>query len=309
MTESPGRLHYLHSFIGARANTGPLVWQDTAPIRADLFGTERLEHHAQSLASAQPIAKGKQVRVQPLSRRVAENADILLRAYRTCAQALQAGEVIAPAAEWLLDNFHLVEQQLRQIRDDLPPGYYRKLPKLADGPFAGYPRVFGLTWAYVAHTDSLLSGPVLARFVRAYQKVQPLMIGELWAVAITLRIVLVENMRRLALQIVDGHALRLQADAMVDAVLAAQHPAGQTPFSVLQQVVAPFETAPLPEIVASQIAKRLRGLDPLHTPLLGWMEDRLARQGTTLDEVIANTQTRLGASNVTMRNIVTSMRL
>ncbi len=309
MTGSPGRLHFLPAFIGARAYTGPLVWQDTAPIRADLFGTERLEHHAQSLASAQPTAKGKKVRVQPLSRRVAENADILLRAYRTCAQALQAGEVIAPAAEWLLDNFHLVEQQLRQIRDDLPPGYYRKLPKLADGPFAGYPRVFGLTLAYVAHTDSLLSGPVLARFVRAYQKVQPLMIGELWAVAITLRIVLVENMRRLALQIVDGHAMRLQADAMVDAVLAAQHPAGQTPFSVLRQVVAPFETAPLPEIVASQIAKRLRGLDPLHTPLLGWLEDRLARQGTTLDEVIANTQTRLGASNVTMRNIVTSMRL
>ena len=94
----------------------------------------------------------------------------------------------------------------------LPPGYYRQLPKLAEGPFAGYPRVLGLTWAYVAHTDSLISGPVLSRYVRAYQQVQPLMIGELWAVAITLRIVLIENMRRLALQIVEGQAQRQQAD-------------------------------------------------------------------------------------------------
>ena len=165
-------------------------------------------------------------RVQPLNRRVKENADILLQAYRTCAEALQSGQVIAPAAEWLLDNFHLVEQQLRQIHDDLPPGFYRQLPKLAEGPFAGYPRVFGLTWAYVAHSDSLMSGPVLKRYVMAYQQVQPLMIGELWAVAITLRIVLIENMRRLAQQIVEGHALRLSADAIVDAVFGRVPNAG-----------------------------------------------------------------------------------
>ncbi len=285
------------------------VWQDTAPIRADLFGTERLEHHAQTLAAAQPVAAGKPLAVRKLSRRVRENADILLRAYRTCAQGLQAGQTMAPAAEWLLDNFHLVEQQLRQIHDDLPPGYYRQLPKLADGPFAGYPRVFGLAWAYVAHTDSLMSGPVLASYVRAYQQVQPLMIGELWAVAITLRIVLIENMRRLALQIVDGHALRLQADAVVDAVLAARQTPGQSQLSVMQQAVAPYETAGLPDTVAAQIAKRLRGFDPLQTPLFGWLEDRLHRQGTNIDDVVTNTQTRLGASNVTMRNIVTSMRL
>jgi cyclic beta-1,2-glucan synthetase len=302
-------LRALQTLIGSPTAVVPSVWQDGAPIRADLFGTERLEHHALSLAAAQPIALGRPLRVPSLDRRVRENADVLLRAYRTCAQALQAGQVLSPAAEWLLDNFHLVEQQLRQIHDDLPPAYYRKLPKLSEGPFAGYPRVFGLTWAYVAHTDSLMSGPVLARFVQAYQQVQPLMIGELWAIAITLRIVLVENMRRLALQIVEGHALRLQADAMVNAVLAAPQSHGETTFSVVQRVVAPYETEPLPDIVASQIAKRLRGLDPLQTPLLVWLEERLARQGTSLDEVIASTQTRLGASNVTMRNIVTSMRL
>jgi len=284
------------------------AWRDGAPIRADLFGTERLEHHAETLAAAQTVATGHPLAVPRLSDRVAENADILLQAYRSCAQALQAGQTIVPAAEWLVDNFHLVEQQLRQIRDDLPPGYYRQLPKLAEGPFAGYPRVFGLAWAYVAHSDSLMSGPVLARYVRAYQRVQPLMIGELWAVAITLRIVLVENMRRLAVQIVAGQRLRLEADAIVDAVLAARGMPVQSQLAVLQRAVAPHETAPLPAIVAAQIAKRLRGFDPLQTPLSGWLEQRLHRQGTTIDAVVTKTQTRLGASNLTMRNIVSSMR-
>ncbi len=301
------------ALLGRRLWSGrtglPDVWRDGAPIRADLFGTERLEHHARTLAEAQAVATGKPPSVPKLSARVAENAEVLLRAYRTCAKALQAGQTVVPAAEWLLDNFHLVEQQLRQIRDDLPPGYYQQLPKIAEGPFVGYPRVFGLAWAYVAHTDSLMSGPVLARYVRAYQEIQPLMIGELWAVAITLRIVLVENMRRLVQQIVDGHALRLQADAIVDSLLTAGQGLGQSQLSAMQRAVAPFETTPLSEILAAQIAKRLRGFDPVQTPLFGWLEERLQRQGTTIDEVVSNTQTRLGASNVTMRNIVTSMRL
>ncbi len=238
-----------------------------------------------------------------------ENAEVLLDAYRTCAAALQAGETITPAAEWLLDNFHLVEEQLQQIREDLPPGYYRQLPKLADGPFAGYPRVLGLAWAYIAHTDSLISGPVLGRFVRAYQQVQPLMIGELWAVAITLRIVLIENMRRLALQIVDGHAKRQEADAIVNAILAAEQSPFQSQASAMQGILGPYEAGPLSEIIAAQIAKRLRGFDPAQTPLFAWLEDRLARQDSSIEKVVGAAQMRLAASNVTMRNIVTSMRL
>ncbi len=140
------------------------LWNDTRPIRADLFGTERLEHHARSLAATQVVAYRRPPAVKKLSARLRENAAVLLGAYRSSATALRAGQSVTPAAEWLLDNYHLVEQQIRQITDDLPPGFYRQLPKLADGPFAGYPRVLGLAWAYVAHTDSLVSPPILARY-------------------------------------------------------------------------------------------------------------------------------------------------
>ncbi len=128
---------------------------------------------------------------------------MLLAAYRSIAQAVDEGRGITPAAEWVLDNYHVVEEQIREIREDLPPQFYRQLPKLADGPFAGFPRVFGIAWAFVAHTDSRFEPETLRRFVRAYQSVEPLTIGELWAVAITLRIVLVENLRRVAQRIVD----------------------------------------------------------------------------------------------------------
>jgi cyclic beta-1,2-glucan synthetase len=284
------------------AKAGP--WNDPSPIRAELFGTERLEHHALSLAAAQRLRVQGPAGVPSLAGRVRDNENALLEAYRFSAQALQRGQQITPAAEWLLDNFHIVEQQLRQVEDDLPPGFYRQLPKLADGPFAGYPRVLGLAWAYVAHTDSLVSEAVLVGFVQAYQSVQPLTIGELWAVAITLRIVLIENMRRLSDQIVSGHREREAADDLVDRVLARTKAPGASPHAVL----AEYDAVDLSEIMAAQICKRLRGIDPSETPLPGWLEDRLRRQNSSVDAVVASAQFRQGASSVTMRNIVNSMR-
>ena len=123
------------------------LWQDRAPIRADLFGAERLEHHARTLAAAQPVTEGRPARVLRLSGRLKDNAAVLLDAYRASATALDSGQAVTPAAEWLLDNYHLVEAQLQQIASDLPPGYYRQLPKLSEGPFTGYLRVFSLSGA------------------------------------------------------------------------------------------------------------------------------------------------------------------
>ena len=144
------------------------------------------------------------------------------------AKAISEEQVIMPAAEWLVDNFHIVEEQIREIHEDFPHGYYCQLPKLAEGPLEGYPRVFGIAWAFVAHTDSRFDFDMLCRFVRAYQRVQPLTIGELWAVAITLRIVLVENLRRSAQCIVTSRAERQEANSIADRLLGSRQPFGRT---------------------------------------------------------------------------------
>ena len=197
-----------------------ILWDSQDPIREELFSVERLEDHARSLAVAQ-IVSSRKIKGQLLARRLVDNRAVLLAAYRSAVKAINDGRAITPAAEWLVDNYHLVEKQIHEIRSDLPPGYYRQLPKLATGPFMGYPRVFGIAWAFVAHTDSRFDSEMLVRFVRAYQEVQPLTIGELWAVSITLRIVLVENLGRLARQITKSRAERHTADGLADRLLGA----------------------------------------------------------------------------------------
>jgi len=274
------------------------------PIRAELFSPERLEQHAESLAAAQEVSETPD-EGEPLLTRVAENGRVLLDYYRLTAQVVSLEQSITPAAEWLVDNFYIVEEQIREIRDDLPPGFYRKLPKLASGHLRGYPRVFGVTWAFVAHTDSRFDPDVLRRFINAYQRVQPLTIGELWAVAITLRMVLVENLRRIAERIVQSRDARLEADDLADSLLGTGGHSLVSPATVLRA----FEKKPLDRSFAVQLVQRLRDLDPKVGPILLWLDERLAAQGSTAEEIVRAEHQDQAAMSVTVRNIITSMRL
>src|SRR5213082_3807080 len=279
-------------------------WDNGELLRAELFSIERLEQHAASLAAAQQVTRRRTAR-RSLSVRLRDNESALLAAYRAIVAAVADGRAITPAAEWLIDNYHLVEDQIREVRQDLPPVFYRLLPKLASGPFNGYPRVFGLAWAFVAHTDSRFDPEMLQRFVHAYQRVQPLTIGELWAVAITLRVVLVENLRRLAESIVRGRAAREDADALADERLCV----GAAAAAPSARSLPDLEDGPLVTAFAVQLVQRLREQDRAVTPALLWLDRRLEAQGTTSDDIVRGEHQRQAAMNVTVRNVILSMSL
>ena len=206
-------LKWLHTLKGVfRRSTSE------TPIREELYSVERLEQYAKTLAAEHKLAL-KPRSVSLLLPRLEENSRKLIAAYQELAESIRQAHVISPAAEWLVDNFHIVEEQVREIREDLPRGYYRELPKLAEGDFKDYPRIYALSIALVAHIDSHLDTETLRRFINAYQTVAPLSIGELWAVPISLRIALVENLRRLTTRIVSSRAEREEADHLADKLL------------------------------------------------------------------------------------------
>jgi cyclic beta-1,2-glucan synthetase len=278
-------------------------WDDETPIREELFSVERLETHARSLAVAQTVAPINTAG-RSLSPRLADNGVILLSAYRSIVAAIEENRAITPAAEWLIDNYYVVERQIRQISTDLPPGYYRQLPKLLTGPFAGYPRIFGIAWAFVAHTDSSFDADIFVSFMKAYQSVQPLTIGELWAVSITLQVAMIENLRRLAQQITRSRTARHEADKAADRLLGV---AGRVA-EAASVVFARQGPEPLAPAFAVQLVHRLRDQDPTFTPALTWLDDRLSKQDTTADASVREVHRSQGAANVTVRNLMTSLR-
>ncbi len=268
-----------------------------------MFSPERLEQHAESLAEAQTTGE---LRLPwfGFARRSADNARVLNGAYEAIADAVDKQSSITPAAEWLLNNFHIVEEQIRDIRLLLPSGFFRELPALDSGPLFGMPRIYGIAWAFTAHTDSHFDAALLQRFVAAYQRVQPLTLAELWALPIMLRIVMIENLRRLAARIVESIDGRELADRFADELL------GLGPSGTSNEPSWPFEEdLPLPRASAAQLYQRLRYADVVAAPVLATLAERLAREGTHPEEVVRLEVDRQTAADLSVRNLITSLRL
>jgi len=145
---------------------------DEPPLRAELFSAVQMEQHGKNLAASHQLTPGHAP--DPLLARLTENEHTLIDVCTLLMAAVTATRRIAPAGEWLLDNFYLIEEQIRTAKRHLPKGYSRELPRLLNGPSAGLPRVYDLALEIIAHGDGRVDPENLNRFVAAYQTVSPL---------------------------------------------------------------------------------------------------------------------------------------
>ena len=270
------------------------------PIRSELFGIQRFEAHGRSLARAQPVADPAARPREPLFfPRVDENIASLREAFDYIALTSRSGRYVSPAAEWLLDNFHLIEAQLQQIREGVPRSYYAHLPKLAAPPLAGLPRVYGIAWAYVAHTDSVLNAELFTAFLNAYQEVDELTLGELWAFPTTLRVVLLENLRRVA----EGIARDKVAREVAHAVWDAADTLTTAELDALGELARRHE---LNDSYLLQLWQRLPVERGDKAPaLVRWTEAHCPNGPALIDDA----QTAAVAANITVGNIITTLRM
>ncbi|HET9977257.1 MAG TPA: glucoamylase family protein [Burkholderiaceae bacterium] len=194
-------------------NRGPVA----PPIRAEIFGAQRFAQHGRSLGQTHRAGAAR-ARAATFFPRLRDNIRVLREAHRYIGTQASTGYDISPAAEWLLDNFHLIEAQLKEIHEGLPRSYFRKLPMLIDEPLAGLPRIYGVAWAFVAHTDGAFDEALLMQFLGAYQETRELDLAEMWALPTVLRVVLIENLRRVAERVATNKAAREVANLCSDRI-------------------------------------------------------------------------------------------
>lgn len=279
------------------------------PIRDEIFSPERLEEFATFLSSELSISfesrKGRS-----LLPRIEENYQFLKDVYRQLTKPIERDFELSPAAEWLIDNFHIIEDQVREVREDLPDKYYRKLPKITSGELEGYPRVYAMALSIVAHQDSHIEIETVKRFVREYQNATPLKIGEIWAIAIALRIALIENLRRLSTQILAGHKLNLWAHEIASELLLRKELSDEELSKYLDVISKQLECSCESSCaIVVYLLKRLREQSDHVVPICDFLDQHLADKNLSLEESIHSEYQAQAIDQVTVGNIITSMRL
>jgi len=243
----------LKALLGGAAQSRPLPAEE-APLRAELYSADQMAQHGKALAAAHRLTAGHEP--DRLLGRLAANEATLVGVCKLLTSASAEKRRITPAGEWLLDNFYLIEEQIRTAKRHLPKGYSRELPRLANGPSAGQPRVYDIALETVAHGDGRVDTETLSRFVAAYQTVSDLRLGELWAIPIMLRLAAIENLRRVGARIATGWDEQSLANAWADRMTES---AENDPKSLIL-VIADMARSKPPMVSAfvAELARRFR---------------------------------------------------
>ncbi len=274
------------------------------PLRSELFSSDQMEQHGRTLAGRHRLSTGHAP--DQLLARLADNESILTGTRSLLMEAITTDRRITPAGEWLLDNFYLIEEQIRTARRHLPKGYSRELPRLKDGVSAGLPRVYDIALETISHSDGRLDPQSLSRLVAAYQSVAVLKLGELWAIPIMLRLALIENLRRVGARIAADRLDRNRADYWADRITET---AGKDPKSLIL-VIADMARSnpPMKSAFVAEFARRLQGQGPALAMPLTWIEQRLSECSLTIDHLVQSENQQQAADQVSMSNSIGSLR-
>ena len=278
--------------------------QSEPPLRAHLFSAEQMERHGKALAH------GHRLHLQPqpdlLLSRLKENEGLLDDASTLLTRMVQDEVRITPAGEWLLDNYYLIEEQIRTARRHLPRDYSRELPSLSKGPSAGLPRVYDLAMEVIAHGDGRVDAETLGRFVAAYQSMMPLKLGELWAIPIMLRLALIENLRRMAVRVMrDGTDHRLASEW----ASLLNDTADSNPKDVVLVVADMARSGP--PLTGAFVAELTRGMHGRSAALAmpaSWVEQWVAHSGHSIEELVHAESQQQASDQVSISNSIGSLR-
>jgi cyclic beta-1,2-glucan synthetase len=279
------------------------AWDAVGALRGELYASEHLASHAAEIARVHGEPSFRNT-PGPLRKRFSAARSQIRAAYESLSRDAKNKRDPSPAEEWLLDNSHVVDEQIREIQEDLPWGYLIELPRISRGGMKGYPRVYGLCLDYLRHNDARVDVPSLADYVTAYQTVSTLTIGELWAVPIMLRLGLTLIVGALAVS--EAHAKdRELADDWADRFIVE----GQSEERLAAALKSlDREGRDISPGFLVQLLKRVREHDAPLRPVQDFIIGRCHAMGTTAEELTRREHLRQAADQVSVGNSITSMR-
>jgi cyclic beta-1,2-glucan synthetase len=269
------------------------------------FNPETLAETARTLAGSHRISTRKR-RGKPIKPLLEEARNALYEAYDSLSLAMQADEDVSPAVEWIIDNYYIIDEEITRVEDDLPKDYYRKLPKLKSGTHQGLPRVFDMVTTFAHQTDNAIDEESVEVFVQGYQEVTELTIGELWAIPLMIRLVLINRLKEKATLILNARANRKKAEQWVDELRKEVEADPQEGLSRMAELQHSALAKQQDFMIA--LANQLRYGGPNLMPERQWLERYFEHNGTSLEDALRAEAHRQTELQVSVQNAVVSLR-
>ncbi|WP_139668404.1 GH36-type glycosyl hydrolase domain-containing protein [Pseudomonas sp. F16(2018)] len=297
-------LRRLYAYAGRRGS--PLnAFTYESLLRSELYNSDQMAEHGLWLAHHHRLSRLPAS--DALLDRLADNERMLSTSCTALAGALPSSRPALPAAQWLLDNFYLVETQIRIAKRHLPADYNLQLPRLDNGPSSGLPRVYDIALETISHGDGRIDAESLSRFVEAYQQASILTLGELWAIPIMLRLALIENLRRVAARVMANWADRDLANVWADRLGETAERDAKSVVLVVADMAR--SQPPMTAAFVAELARRLQGHSASLTQPLLWVEQMLSESAYSIERHVQLDAQQQAIDQVSISNSIGSLRL
>ncbi|HYW35748.1 MAG TPA: hypothetical protein VE868_10110, partial [Balneolaceae bacterium] len=238
-----------------------------------------LKKEAQNLALRQKITLGASP-LKKLGPLLQESHDILNDAYRELVRAVKQKRELSTAAEWFVDNYYIIQEQFVEVEEDLPPSYYKKLPRLLKGEYRGLPRIYELIQLLATVNDNVIDKENTIDAVQAFQEEEALKIGELWAIPIMIRLVLLLRLTDKIEELKKFRLMRRKIDELLDEI---QQHENREPGFLLRQLSDMAYEQPSDERYLCLLAQRLQARGMLTDSERQWFDYKFSQWNTTLE--------------------------
>ncbi|MDX1639812.1 MAG: hypothetical protein R3281_17765, partial [Balneolaceae bacterium] len=257
-----------------------------------------LEDEVRDLARRQVVTHEKKP-LEPIQPILDRADEILKKTYRELARAAKQKRELSSAGEWVLDNFYIIQEQIVQLREDLPPSYYKKLPRLKEGEFKGYPRIYELVENLAAISDNMIDQDNTSTAVQAYQEVATLRLGELWAVPILIRLSLIRRLMEKSEQLLAQRELR---DRVEDVAEKIQDDESEEPGYLIRRLPELIGPKNDDELFLTALAQRLQAAGLLTDSERSWFDYKFRKWNTSLEDQLRIEAQRTSRLHLSIQN-------
>lgn len=265
----------------------------------------QLESYLEKMASDQVLQDGSKKDTYPIPK-VKENFEWIKEVYFLLNEHIKLGLPIHPAGEWLLDNFYIIEETVKNICKDLNLQKYKKFLGVRSGSYQGFARIYVLAAQIVAYTDSKIDAQNLIEYLKAYQRKKTLSMEEIWNVGIFIQISILQNIREICEKIYFSQMQKYRVENIIERLVENKEELKYKNLTEYRARVKGYGEMKYPFI--EYMSYRLKQYGKSAYGFMAVLEEQVNKMGTSVEEVIKKEHFDIAVKKVSMANCITTMK-
>ena len=265
----------------------------------------QLEQYLEKMASDHILQNTSNKNTYPIPK-LKENFAFIEEVYHLLNEHIKLGIPIHPAGEWLLDNFYIIEEAVKAIKQDMPLKKYKQFLGLANSPYAGFARIYVLAHEIINYTDNQINHDNISILLSSYQKKKNLSMQEIWNIGIFMQIALIQNIRDICEKIYFSQMQKYRVENILEKFVDKKQELKFKNLSEYRAKVKGYGEMKYPFI--EYLSYKLRRGGKAAIPFIDALEEQVNKLGTTIDDVIKKEHFDIALKNVSMSNCITSIK-